>query len=155
MISRPPSEIQTLIENHINGFNSQNTAFLKCFWGHRDVLLEVANYLTRGVHDENACVVPRPQGGSRATASIKCHRATLDPVERSYPSRRFAPGDYPTEARPYLSDGDGTPFRYRSPHPGTGEAPALVPPSGAFPRSQRLPTIRWAALALTLARMIA
>jgi len=95
------------------------------------------------------------RGEVALTASIKCIAQILTLLERCYPSRRFAPGDYPTEARPYLSDGDGTPFRYRSPHPGTGEAPALVPPSGAFPRSQRLPTIRWAALALTLARMIA
>lgn len=35
--SKPPSEIQTLIEDQINGFNSQNTElFLGAFWAHGD-----------------------------------------------------------------------------------------------------------------------
>ena len=35
--SKPPSEGQTLIEDPINGFNTQNTElFLGVFGGHRD-----------------------------------------------------------------------------------------------------------------------
>ena len=32
---KPPGEIQTLIDNHINGFNTQNIElFFRDFWGH-------------------------------------------------------------------------------------------------------------------------
>ena len=37
MASNPPSEIQTLIDNHIKGFNTQNIElFLRVLWGHSD-----------------------------------------------------------------------------------------------------------------------
>src|SRR4029078_3000229 len=38
--SRPPSEIQTLIENHINGFNSQNIVLFSSVFGDTAIIID-------------------------------------------------------------------------------------------------------------------
>jgi len=38
--SRPPSEIQTLIENHINGFNSQNIVLFASVFGDTAIIID-------------------------------------------------------------------------------------------------------------------
>ena len=38
--SKPPSEIQTLIENHINGFNTQNTELFAGVFGDTAIIID-------------------------------------------------------------------------------------------------------------------
>ncbi len=40
MTSKPPSEIQTLIENHINGFNTQNTELFLGVFGDTAIIID-------------------------------------------------------------------------------------------------------------------
>ena len=40
MTSKPPSEIQTLIDDHINGFNSQNTALFSGVFGDTAIIID-------------------------------------------------------------------------------------------------------------------
>ena len=40
MSSRPPSEIQTLIEDHINGFNTQNTELFLSVFGATAIIID-------------------------------------------------------------------------------------------------------------------
>jgi hypothetical protein len=44
--NEPPSEIQTLIENHINGFNTQNTELFLAVFGDTAIIIDgIAPYL--------------------------------------------------------------------------------------------------------------
>ena len=40
MSSKPPSEIQELIENHINGFNTQNTELFRAVFGDTAIIID-------------------------------------------------------------------------------------------------------------------
>ena len=40
MTSKPPSEIQTLIEDHINGFNTQNTELFLGVFGDTAIIID-------------------------------------------------------------------------------------------------------------------
>ena len=40
MSSKPPSEIQALIENHINGFNTQNTELFRAVFGDTAIIID-------------------------------------------------------------------------------------------------------------------
>ena len=46
MTSKPPSEIQTLIDNHINAFNTQNTELFLSVFGDTAIIIDgIAPYL--------------------------------------------------------------------------------------------------------------